>query len=183
MLGEILPVDATPEEFELCVLEWVKRSNPGGMNFEATHLKILHGDSGDYEIDILVTFEFFQGAEFKTLIECKKYGRAIEREKVMVLCEKVKDSNAHKGMLVASSGFQSGAIEFAQKRGIALVTFQNGDGRFITKSEGSETAQAPNGVHVSKFQGHFMTIGDRGFPQYALIDDKYISPLVRWFGS
>ncbi|MDD2018523.1 restriction endonuclease [Pseudomonas putida] len=49
------------------------------------------------------------------LIECKKYRGAIEHELVQVLHDNVRSIRAHKGMLFATSGFQSAAIKHAKR--------------------------------------------------------------------
>lgn len=59
--------------------------------------------------------------QFKVIAECKRYTSPVNREKVVVLADKVKSLGAHKGILISTSGFQSGAHEYAKKHGIALI--------------------------------------------------------------
>ena len=49
---------------------------------------------------------------------------------------------AHKGVLVATSAFQSGAIEFARTHGIALVTVTEGRFDFATRDPARTTRPA-----------------------------------------
>ncbi|MVO99556.1 hypothetical protein EDM21_08445 [Paenibacillus sp. N10] len=58
---------------------------------------------------------------FKVIVECKRYTRPVEREKIVVLADKVRSLGAHKGILISTSGFQSGATEYARQHGIALL--------------------------------------------------------------
>lgn len=55
------------------------------------------------------------------IAECKRYTNPVNREKVVILADKVKSLGAHKGILISTSGFQSGAHEYAKKHGIALI--------------------------------------------------------------
>ncbi|MDG0794072.1 restriction endonuclease [Cohnella ginsengisoli] len=59
--------------------------------------------------------------DFKVIVECKRYTRPVEREKIVVLADKVRSLGAHKGVLISTSGFQSGATEYAKQHGIALL--------------------------------------------------------------
>ena len=79
---------------------------------------------GEYEIDIEASF-LAMGVRIRVLIECKHHGRRVKREAVMVLNQRLQSCGAHKGIVVAAHGFQSGAIEFAKRHGIAL--FEMGD--------------------------------------------------------
>ena len=75
------------------------------------------------------------GSLIKVLIECKRYGRPVEREKVAVLADKLRALGAHKGMMFSTSGFQKGALTYAQKHGIALVKVEAGSASLLAKGE------------------------------------------------
>lgn len=89
-------------------------------DFSALHNQKIKSYNGDYQIDILAEF-IALSVNFKVIIECKRYTRPVEREKIVVLADKVKSLCAHKGILMPTSGFQSGAVEYAKKHGIALL--------------------------------------------------------------
>ena len=59
--------------------------------------------------------------DFLVLFECKRHKSPVKREHVMVLHAKLQSTGAQKGVIVAASGFQSGALEYAQAHGIACV--------------------------------------------------------------
>ena len=61
------------------------------------------------------------GIQYVSLVECKHYKNPITREKVQALNSKILSIGAHKGILISTSNFQSGAIEYAGKHGIALI--------------------------------------------------------------
>ena len=61
------------------------------------------------------------GVEFKVIVECKRYSTPVPREKVAILNDKVRSLGAHKGILISTCGYQSGAYEYAKKHGIALL--------------------------------------------------------------
>ena len=124
----------TPKEFEQQVKTWIEDAGAKIESFNVDHLKPLEGDSGEYEIDVTATFSILDGAEIKVLIECKRYKKNVERDVVMVLESKLRDSSAHKGMIFTTSGFQSGALTYANKRGIATISVEDGHTNYHTKS-------------------------------------------------
>jgi hypothetical protein len=80
----------------------------------------VEAPDGNYVCDVTARFEA-TGVEFLVLIEAKLHGRPVERQHVQVLQQKVTSANAHKGILVSSARFQSGAIDFAKAHRIALL--------------------------------------------------------------
>ncbi|MBQ3561321.1 MAG: restriction endonuclease, partial [Oscillospiraceae bacterium] len=54
------------------------------------------------------------------LIECKKYRNSVKKEVVNALQAKLQSLGAQKGIIISTSGFQSGAVQYAEKHGIAL---------------------------------------------------------------
>ncbi|PKG36937.1 hypothetical protein CXF74_21550 [Psychromonas sp. Urea-02u-13] len=77
MFEDFETVNITPTEFELLVKNWLEMSAGNSIkDLKVTHLAMLKGSSGDYEIDVLAEFEVFGGANMKIIIECKKYASA-----------------------------------------------------------------------------------------------------------
>ena len=90
-----------------------------------TRYKVLHnqhlvGLDGAYQIDVHASFRVM-GVEFRVLAECKRMTRALERDVVMAFHAKVQSLGAHKGIIYCTSGFQKGAIQYAEQHGLALV--------------------------------------------------------------
>jgi restriction system protein len=83
------------------------------------------------------------GADFLVLVECKHEQRKVERQQVQVLHSKMQSVGAQKGMLFSITGFQSGAIQFADAHGIALVHLADGETAWMTKSV--QQTPAPRG--------------------------------------
>lgn len=124
--------DLTPTQFELHVKEFI--TEKGGkeiQSFVANHNVVLKGDDGKYQIDVLAEFEVV-GGRFTVLIECKYQTSPVKRDVVQVLDSRLHSLGAHKGMVFSRSGFQSGAIEFAKKHGIALVHVIKTQFTFVT---------------------------------------------------
>ena len=90
------------------------------VDFSITHDAKIVAQDGTYQIDIYATFVAL-GVQFKVLCECKQYSSTVNREKVVILADKVRSIGAHKGILLSTSGFQSGAIQYAKEHGIALI--------------------------------------------------------------
>jgi restriction endonuclease Mrr len=109
-------------EFELFCLDVLKEyANKECLtDFSITHNKKIKTNDGEYQIDIYTEFVALS-VRFKVVVECKRTIRPIEREKVVALSDKVRSIGAHKGILISTSGFQSGAIEYSKIHGIALI--------------------------------------------------------------
>ncbi|MEC0178443.1 restriction endonuclease [Paenibacillus favisporus] len=89
-------------------------------DFSILHNQKVQTSDGEYQIDIMAEFMALS-VSFKVIIECKRYTRPVEREKIVVLADKIRSLGAHKGILISTSGFQSGAAEYAKQHGIALI--------------------------------------------------------------
>lgn len=125
--------ELSPDEFERLVLQQFKR-NREISNLEITHRELHEAADGTYEIDLTLRFTAFGGPEFMTLVECKHHKNPIKRDLVMVLNQKKESLRAHKAILCASIGFQSGAIEFAEEHGIATARVVEGEFVWETKA-------------------------------------------------
>lgn len=112
----------TPSEFEKYCTEILKAyaEKESLKNFTINHNKKIKTNDGDYQIDIYAEFTAL-GVKFKVLAECKRYSYPIEREIVAILANKIQSIGAQKGILLSTSGFQSGAAKFAKVHGIALI--------------------------------------------------------------
>lgn len=132
--------DITPEEYELQVKMWLESVAQELDSFSAVHREVLSGADGEYEIDVVVRFKALGGVQFKTLVECKKHKNPIKRELVQALHQKQQSLGANKAMLVSTSAFQDGAVEFAKAHGIALVRLLSGVALYI---QGSKRNDAP----------------------------------------
>ncbi len=181
MIDHFQQVDITPEQFERQVHDWIKLSAKGLKNFVVIHLHRLKGDSGEYEIDVMAEFEVFNVAVIKVLVECKRYKSPVKRDVIMILESKIRDTDSHNGIVFSTSGFQKGAIEYAQKRGIATVTVQNGNTNYFTKAQGHGPVIPPPWVKLSEYIGWFTTLNDKSNQSFSLIDDDRRDPLVEWF--
>ena len=127
------PVTLTPREFERFVAATLTEQGVGLSGFEVQHLHRIAGTDGDYVIDVSARFEAL-GADFLVLIECKHQNTKVKRGDVQLLADKVRSTGAHKGMLFATAGFQSGAVAYARTRGVALVHVADGRTSYETKA-------------------------------------------------
>lgn len=71
---------------------------------------------------------------FLVLVECKYHKNPVKREMILALHSKVVSVGAQKGAMFSTSGFQSGAIEYAAAHGIATVQIQDGRSSYFTRS-------------------------------------------------
>ncbi len=128
------PADMSPTQFEEFVAELLGAAAPVVDNLRVTlHQKITRPD-GTYNFDATIRYEF-AGMSFLVLVEAKKHSNPIKRELVQVLHQKVGSVGGHKGVMIATAPYQSGALLFAKEHGIALVTVT--EGRFIFESRGA----------------------------------------------
>jgi len=145
-------LDITATEFEYLVREWILKQSGELTSLEVIHNVKLEAYDSTYQIDVLAKFQAFGGAEFTVLIECKKHRHPVEREMVQVLHDKIRSLGAHKGLLFTTSGFQSGAIKYAQTHGIALVSIMEGVATYQTKSAFPVEAKPPAWLNLPKFE-------------------------------
>ena len=117
-------------------------------------------------MDIFASFTAL-GVEVKVLCECKQYASPVKREKVELLEGRLKSLRIHKGILLSTSGFQSGAIQFAKSHGIALIQVSD-------KSIDFYSASANNSDLVEIIEKRrFME-----YPKYVakeIVDENYVA--------
>ncbi len=130
----------SPTEFEKLCLEILKSYAEAEhlSDFSIQHNVSIPADDGTYQIDVYARF-VAMGVEFKVIAECKRYSSPVSREKVAVLADKVKSLGAHKGIMISTCGFQSGAYEYARKHGIALLQIIDGNVLHIMNAANPET--------------------------------------------
>jgi len=175
-----IPVDITPDAFERLVLHWLKVSaGQSSLRIEANYPGIVKGSGGEYKIDVLVTFAIFGGAQVKVLVECKHKGRRVEREDALILEAKVRDVGAHKGMLFSTSGFQEGALKYAEAKGIATVTVIAGKWLYETRAALEGPVEPPPLARHDEFAGIRLSSTDGGISSHT-IDSSCTEALAEW---
>lgn len=174
----VLPATVTPREYEEQVVEWLRRSAPKPDCLQVEHLRHLEGAGGDYELDAVVEMSLFDGASVIIIVECKRHSRPIERDAVAALWAKLQDMNAHKAIMFATCGFQSGALAYAKAHGIATVTFVDGRSTFETRSF-RQPKNPPHWTNIPKFCGFFLTKTDSGVSS-ATIENNRLGELQTW---
>jgi restriction system protein len=132
------PIILSPEEFELRVRHVLESCGAELDRFKTKHREKIACDDGTYEIDVTARFRAL-GVDFLVLVECKHQRNPIKREVVQILRDRIQSSGAHKGMLFATTTFQSGAVEYAIKHGIALIRISEWDPTYVTFSGEART--------------------------------------------
>jgi restriction system protein len=176
---QIETIDITPAEFERQVKTWLARAKRTMARFEVTGLRKLEGPGGEYELDAVAEFEIFGGARILILVECKRYTSRVERDVVMLLHAKVTDTGAHKGIVFATAGFQSGALKYAMAHGIATVSVIDGRTTYETKGAGSP-ASPPPWIGLPRVAGWMVTLNQDESQVNQLIDDQTLAPIADW---
>lgn len=130
-----LVADITPTEFEIVCRDTLKAyaEKEALQDFLIIHDKKIEADDGIFQIDIYCEFNAL-GAKFKVIVECKRYRRPVEREKVIALHAKVSSIGANKGILISTSGFQTGATQYAEKHGITLIQIAEASIQYISNA-------------------------------------------------
>jgi restriction system protein len=137
----------TPAEYEEAVADLVRTSGHEVTDWQVEHLDPVEGVDGTFIIDVTVRFRFL-GADFLVLFECKRHASPVKREHVQVLNDKLRSTGAHKGIIVAASGFQSGALEYAKTNKIACVRLVDGAWTYETRDLAPSDPQ-PTGHYVA----------------------------------
>ena len=145
------PLSITPRDYELLVKGILDAAGTKLVDYRSEHLASLNGADGEYVIDVVARFSAL-GAEFLVLVECKHLTRKVERRDVQVLHSKLQSLAAHKAMLFSVSGFQSGAVEYAEAHSVALVEVATGISNWHTKSV-EPPSPPPPWVHIPNYIG------------------------------
>lgn len=173
---EYPPADITPAEFE----EWV-----GGLlavvesdleDLRVTLHDRVEGVEGTYEFDATIRYRW-AGFEFLVIVEAKRHTNSIKRELVQVLHSKIQSVGAHKGVMISTSPFQSGAMEYAKVHGIALVSLTEGRFTFETKAVTAPPAlsreEAKERFGIPTFVGHSFAPSDSPGSTVTLISPEH----------
>jgi len=172
------PVPITPEDFEKQVVKWVAASSDPPTVIETKHQATIRGQGGEYRIDVLLSLRVVGQASILILIECKHQKRPVERDELLVLEGKLRDTGAHKGILVSTSGFQKGAIRYAAARGIATVALIDRSWLFVTKAD-FPTPQPPPRAHLPRYAGLRLSPTATGVESWTILPDN-LEPLHEW---
>jgi len=172
------PAELSPEEYERQVVSWLRASAGTLESFEVQHLRHLSGVGGDYEFDAVAEFTLLQGARIIVLVECKRYSQPVERDHVLALWAKLQDVRAHKAMMFATCGFQSGALQYARTYGIATVAFV--ERKFLYETRAAiPTPEPPHWADVPKFAGILMR-HENGSITCTSIDVQHTDAISDW---
>ncbi len=171
--------DITPLEFELLVKQWFESQSEWIDSFDAQHRELLTGADGEFEIDVSIRFKMFGGAQFHILAECKKHKNAIKREILQILNDRLRSTGAHKGFVFATAPFQSGALAYAKKNGIALLQIASGRTMYIQATDGKPP---PLPLGVPKYVAWLLEHNGDGNIELELIgenDPVYLTRLLK----
>ena len=118
--------DYTPTEYEVAFKQLFESllADQFGHPVKVEHDIKLLGDSGqEHQIDAMATVSV-AGFEIKIIVECKRYSENVSIDRILTLKSRMDDTNVHKGIIVAPTGFQKGTRTFAESKGIALAIFE-----------------------------------------------------------
>lgn len=117
-----LNANISPEEFEIKCLELLKQTKDFEIlkDIKVEHNKLYKANDGIYQLDGYIEYMLF-GVKMKIIVECKQYRSPVKRDMVVLLHSKLNSIGANKGILMSTSGFQSGAVEYAKEHGVALL--------------------------------------------------------------
>ena len=158
----VKPYDLGPTEYEEYCEKVLKGygEKENLPNFEILHDVEIETHDGKYQIDLYATFTALGSTEFKIICECKRYKSRVKREVVATLYAKVQSIGAQKGVLISTSPFQKGAIQYAKEHGIALIQMTE---------YGPEHFSHSSGPHESDENDPFL-YAEKMLPPYRAID-------------
>lgn len=169
------PVILSPVEYEKAVAEMLRASEHGLSGFEVTHREVMQGQDGEYEIDVVARFTAL-GGDFKVLVECKHHKSPVKRDVVQVLKDRLHSTGSQKGMIFSTSGFQSGAIEYAKAHGIALMRFEDGSTTYLARSQ--NVVKKPD--WIADYAGWMYGVGDDGKETLSVISRDHAEYLDKF---
>lgn len=153
----------SPSQFEHWVTEMFRVMGEPLTDLTFSLHEKIAGADGRYDFDATVRYSVL-GLAFLVIVEAKQHKHPIKRELVQVLHQKVQSVGAHKGVMVATSPYQSGALEFAAAHGIALISVV--DSRLVYETRGSRVVTTTQGAHQDSADD-----GGSGATGYALAYD------------
>ena len=168
--------EITPTEFELAVKRWFDSFSGELDEFRTIHKESVSGVDGNFEIDVSIRFRVFGEAQIHVLAECKKHTHPIKRDVVQILNDRLRSTGGHKGIIFSTSPFQSGALTYAEKNGIALVQIADGRTAFI-RATGGESPPLPDGA--DKYIGWNLKTNSEGNIELGMIKSTDASELQR----
>lgn len=176
-------VEITPAEFEQYVKDWFDSEGIHLKSYKSIINNKTTADDGVYEIDIDITYDAL-GVQFRVLVECKRHSDNIKREVLQVLHEKLQSIGAHKGIVCATSDFQSGALKYAKKHGIACITVAETRMLVQTRSADREPVSQEycDFFGMPKFSGYLKDYGDTGGVTWSIVDKsnlEYIEKILK----
>lgn len=137
-----------PTEYERAVADIVKTAGHEIADWRVEHLDPVEGLDGTYVIDVTVRFRL-TGLDFLVLFECKRHASPVKREHVQVLHVKMQSTGAQKGVVVAASGFQRGALQYARAHGIACVRLVDDAWTYLSREQSAQPAiPQPTGIYA-----------------------------------
>ena len=135
-------LEMNPTEFEKYALQILQNHIKGLNNVKFIHNKVVEAYDGNYQLDGYIEFEVM-GVLYKTIVECKHYKYPISREIVQKVYDNLRAIGAQKGIVVSTSNFQSGAIDYAKAHGIALIQMTETEEIFYTRCHYSVVVNHP----------------------------------------
>lgn len=171
------PLALKPVEFELEVRKILDALGHDIQDYHSEHRERIQGTDGDYEIDVSVRFQAL-GMSFLVLVECKHYKNPVKREVLQILYDRMRSVGAQKGAIFASSGFQSGALEYASTHNIATVSLVDGRSSYFTKSFGGGAIEPPAFANIPSVAGWLV----RG-NSFSLVSCQYSEALASFLFS
>jgi restriction system protein len=167
------------KQFETFVAEVLRSLCNGLDDFRVEEQEVVVGDDGRYRIDITVRFMAL-GVEFLVLVECKDHARPVEREDVQVLADKKRAAGAQKGVLFSTNGFQRGAIDYAHRRGVALVRVIEGALTYETRAAGMERVPSPQWANIPSLVAQYIREGEPGTIRVTVLQPDTQTDLVEF---
>jgi len=150
--------DITPQAYEEAVAAIAKSMKLDIVGWQVQHLEPIEAPDGVYIMDVTARFQL-AGMDFLILFECKRHKTRVKRFDVQVLHTKLQSIGAQKGVVVSAAGFQRGALEFAQRHGIACVRLVDKAWDYLTRHTTTTNPPALTG----SFTGYAITPDDEDY--------------------
>jgi restriction system protein len=94
------------------------------LGLRATTNATVVGARTTHNVDVLIECHLV-GLDVRWIVECKAWKTAIPKEKVLALRTIVNDCGVDRGVMMAESGYQSGALEASLKSNVQLTSMQD----------------------------------------------------------
>ncbi|MEU5334672.1 restriction endonuclease [Streptomyces asoensis] len=135
--------------------------------------EVIEGARGRHEVDVTARIRY-AGVDQLWIVECKKWKRAVPKERILAFASIIDDVGADRGLIFAEGGFQAGAVRASRNSSITLTNltdFVNNSASELASIKVSDLAR-----RIAKLENKFHSIWNLDAAERNRVNSRYIGP-------